>query len=290
MRIEVARGMPPVQGVAGRIDMLIDISAVGKPRKMSDGSVDHHDIGIVINVKQGQSIARFVPPQPGAEGMTVFGKTIPAPALENINFVAGPGTRISPSDPNLLLAEIDGALNVSTDGKIEVRNEKVINGDIDYSTGNVSFTGNLNILGSIRAGFSVESSGDIKIRDNIEDAVVKCEGNLTIGGGAVGSGEGLIECQGELKAKHIENFTVNIEGDMVVGEDIMHSTIVSAGKVKAKLIVGGTILAVEIEAETAGSNSETKTILDIGRKYVLIEERNALQRKTGLHFKEYRFT
>ncbi|NLG17665.1 MAG: DUF342 domain-containing protein [Fibrobacter sp.] len=275
-RIEVARGVLPKPGVPGHIQMLVDVSEMGRPKLLSDGSVDHHEIGTVIDIKKGTELARKIHPRPGIDGMNVFGKSIPAPPVEDVNLCPGVGTAVCGSDPDLLIAEVDGALGIDTDGKVEVRDEKVINGDIDYSTGNIVFSGNLSVRGTIRSGFTVETGGNLKVNGSIEDANIGCKGNLDIRGGAVGSGNGKILCKGSIRARHIENFVVEADGDVIISEDVMHSSIISGSRVRSKLIVGGNIIAIEIDADVVGSGAETKTILDVGRKQMLFQERHSL--------------
>ena len=280
-RIEVARGVPPKPGIPGRIEILVDISGMGKPKVLSDGRVDHRDIGLLLNVRKGDSLARRIPPQPGTEGRTVFGKSIQAPPVADVSLQKGPGTVISPADPNLLIAELDGALIIDPSGCIEVRTEKVIRGDVDYSTGNVVFSGDLLILGTIRSGFAVDNKGSLKVSGNIEDAIVRCTGNLEVDGGVIGAGNGTIQSGGSIRARHAENFSITAEGDICIVESMLHCVVSSGGKVKSKLLVGGMVTAGEVYADTIGSTAETRTIVDIGRMQLLIQERYALLKRLG---------
>ncbi|HON10316.1 MAG TPA: FapA family protein [Chitinispirillaceae bacterium] len=286
-RIEVARGIPPRPGVPGRIQMLVDTSGMGKPKTLSDGRVDHRDLGLVVNIKKGTVLARKIHPRPGTEGKNVFGKPIPVPPVSDVALRPGVGTSISEADPDLLVADIDGALGVDEEGNVEVRNEKVLNGDIDYSTGNITFCGHLCIKGSIRSGFIVETVGDLKVGGNIEDATVKCGGNLEVRGGAMGSGNGKIHCRGNFSASHIENFSVEADNDVLIGEEIMHSNVISGGKVRARQIIGGSVVAVEIDADVVGSSAETKTVLDVGRELMLVQERHLLLKELVYNVNEF---
>ena len=118
-RIEVARGVPPRPGVPGHIQMLIDTSGMGKPKTLSDGRVDHRDLGLVVNVKKGTILARKIHPRPGTEGKSVFGKPIPVPPVSDVVLRPGVGTCISEADPDLLVADIDGALGVDDEGMLK---------------------------------------------------------------------------------------------------------------------------------------------------------------------------
>jgi uncharacterized protein (DUF342 family) len=278
--IEIAKGIAPKAGLPGKIELLVDVSQIGKPRELQGGRVDHHEIGIVINVTKGFPLARHIPPEEGVDGRNVFGRPIAAPVTDDVHLRGGSGTCISSEDPNVLLSEIDGALTIRKDGFIEVKNQKIIETDIDYSTGNVNFTGDLIIRGSVRAGFYVEVLGNLHVLGGVEDTQIKSTGNVVIEGGAVGAGTGLIECRGLVKVRHLENFSIKSGDNVFISEDALHSTISSDGLIKAKSIIGGTMTAFGIECDSIGGTAETKTILDIGRFQALSEERSDLKKKS----------
>lgn len=277
--IEVARGIAPLPGVNGHIEILIDINSVGKPKTLEDGRVDHHEIGSVINVKCNIPLARRIPPAAGVEGKSVFGKSIPPPIPDDVVLMAGVGTSISSDDPNLLLSSIEGAVSIDRNGNIDVKRQRVIDNDIDYSTGNISFAGDLIINGTVRAGFTVDVQGNLKVCGNVEDTRIKSGGWIEIDGGAVGAGTGLIECTSHVKVRHLENFSIRSGNDVIIHEDSLHSSIVSEGKIRAKSIIGGSVNAFGIECESVGSTAETRTVLDIGRMHQLVEERRELNKK-----------
>ena len=274
--VEIARGTAPVQGTDGKVEMLVDLSGKGKPKILDNGRADHQDISILTNVSKDQPLARHLHPYRGKEGFTVLGENVLPKAVSDTQIINGTGTYFSKEDPDLLLARIDGALSINAKGVIEVKNSQIIKGDIDYSTGNVSFSGDLQINGNVRAGFCVKAEGSLIIKGSIENAMIQCNGNLEITGGVAGGGEGVIECGGDMKVGHIENFAVNVRGNIVVGGDLIHSSVISGGRVKTNQIIGGSISAFYIEANIVGSSAEPRTILDIGKIFQLNRERYAL--------------
>jgi hypothetical protein len=279
-QVKAAIGTPPVPGIDGHVEIVADISSIGKPKVLADGRVDHHDITYVLSVAKGDILARHIPPVPGLPGTTVLGRPIQPPAPRDSHFGHGTGTLLSPVDPNLLLAEIDGGFWIDEQGAIEVHSEKKIAGDINYETGDINFPGDLIISGTVRSGFSVETKGSLIVNGSVEDCKIKCKGNIVIKGGAFGSGSGSIECKGSVKVRHLENFNTIAEGEVVVLEEILHGT-VSAGKlVIAGSILGGTIASMTgIDADRIGSDAEIKTVLDIGKKYERLQERYKLLQK-----------
>lgn len=274
--VDVAHGIAPTAGVNGSIEVLIDVSQKGKPRVLPGGNVDHRDISYVVNVCKGAPLVKRIPPSPGKDGCNVFGKPIPAPVPKDEYLPRGKGTTVLSSAPDVLVADIDGAVVVYPNGKVEVVDEKIISGNIDYSTGNVRFSGNLRINGTVRAGFEIEAEGDCFVGGNVEDAKITSLGDIEVLGGAVGQTKGMLKCAGSLKIRHLANFSVSAGGDIFLLEDSIHSTILSGGNIKARSFVGGTVAAWKtIEAETIGTEAEAKTIVDMGGKYVLMQQKYA---------------
>lgn len=280
IRIQVAEATPSVPPVPGRLDVLVNTSGMGKPRERQDGSVDHRDLNLVINVQAGDPLVRRIPPVPGKEGTDVFGKPIKVPPPQDVKFKMGTGTEISSDDPNLLVAAIDGAVIVDHGGRVEVRTEKVIHGDIDYSTGNVTFNGDLRVAGTVRAGFEVSSKGKLTVSGNVEETTVISKGDLEVAGGAAGSGKGELRAGGCVTIRYAENFRITAEKGIVVTEDAMHCKILTKGMVQARSIVGGILSAAKgVEAENLGNNAEVKTVVDVGGQYLLTQQKNACLRK-----------
>lgn len=280
MRVLVAEGIIPDYGLAGKLEILVDISRMGKPKILKDGSVDHKELTKVINVKKGDKLVKRIPAKPGKDGCTVLGKKVsiglPREAILNVK----EGTEIHKDDPDILIAAYDGALFINVDGDVEVRQAKVIKGDIDYNTGNISIHGDLKILGTVRSGFSVKAEGSITITGNLEDADVCSASDMEIIGGAVGSKTSKITCGGALKIHHVENFSVSAQKNVTIQSGMLHTDLKTEGHLRAEKIIGGSIEATfGVEADTLGAASETKTIIKIGSTFLLIQQKLALQEK-----------
>jgi uncharacterized protein (DUF342 family) len=276
--VEVAHGTPVTPATPGRIDILVDVSSRGKPKARAGGRVDLRDLGYVVNVRKNAQIIRRIPPVPGKEGKMVTGKTLGVIQPPNLMLLPGKGTRILEGDPNMLVADVDGAVMVYPNGKAEVLTDKVIPSSIDYATGNIFFSGNLQIKGTVRSGFEVEAEGNVWITGSVEDAKVSALADLEIVGGAAGSGNGIIKCAGRLKTRHIQNLTVRAR-DVVVSEDVVHCDIWAEAGISAKAIVGGTVSAGKlIEADSVGTEAEAKTVVDLGGMGVLLKQKYDLLR------------
>jgi uncharacterized protein (DUF342 family) len=275
--IEAAQGLAPLPGTPGKFEILIDVSGKGKPRKLADGRVDHRDISYVVNITKGTPILRHIPPVQGNPGLTVFNNPVDPLPVVDMPLVAGKGAIISPRDAEVLIADTNGAIVVHADGAIEVVDNKVVNGNIDYSTGSIKFSGNLRVTGTVRGGFEIDVEGDCRIGGNVEDAKIICRGDLEINGGAIGSSKGTLKCGGSMKVKHIANFNAQAGEDIIIMEDALHCIMSAQGNIKVKNIIGGITAAwKKVETECIGTEAEPKTIIDLGGRYLLTQKKHAL--------------
>jgi uncharacterized protein (DUF342 family) len=193
---------------------------------------------------------------------------------------------VSQQDEGVLVAELDG--NVTFTGSvIEVHEGFVIDGDVDYSTGNVKYEKSVTVSGDVKSGFSIECGGDLQVHGTIEDATVRVGGNLLCRYGFIGQGKGLVDAKGDVNLSFMKNQTVRARGSVLIAKEALNCTILSRKQVTVSgnplSVAGGTIFARDaIVVRTVGNASGIRTILDVGTDFTLIEE---LQR-TEAHLAE----
>lgn len=263
---QVATATMPVDGKDGYIEYKVNIKKDKKPKMKADGTVDFHELNLIVNVKEGDVLAELFPPVEGKDGTNIRGITLKAVSGKPVKLPKGKNTEIS-SDGRILISLIDGQIN-SSDGKINVFPVYEVTGNVDNATGNIKFIGNVIIRGNVLTGFKIEADGDIEVAGVVEGAQIIAGGNITLKRGVQGSGKALLACKGNLISKFIENCTAKAEGD-VFAEAIMHSNVSSKSIIEVKgrkgLIVGGNIAAQsEIKAITIGSPMATVTHLEVG--------------------------
>ena len=132
-------------------------------------------------------------------------------------------------------------------GKINVYAIYEVLGDVDNSTVNIDFIGNVIIKGNVLTGFKVKAGGYIEVRGVVEGAKLVAQGDVVLKKGIQGMGKGIIETQGNVIARFIENSTVTAKGNITT-ETILHSAINCGGKVEVGgrkgLIAGGLFVLV----------------------------------------------
>ena len=250
--VEVAVGTPVKPAVDARIEILVDTPQAGR---FSD----------FTNVNQGVPLARRIPPVSGVDGMDVLGNVIKVVPAKDVPLLGGEGTAVDSADPNLLLSALGGSFTHLYDGLIEVRQSRKIEGDVDASTGNIFFPGDLIITGTVTSGFSVEAAGSLKIFGDVQDAVIRCRGDLILRGIVKGGSKAMIVAGRSIKAKSLENVKLTASEDVLISEDIINAKINTKGVVRARSIVGGNVAAASgILVNIAGNRQGVSTILDVG--------------------------
>ncbi|MEW6095345.1 MAG: FapA family protein [bacterium] len=262
----VAEGIPPKNGEDAKITFKFKKERQYEFEEVG-GRVDFKKMSPIDIVKENEVIAIKTPATPGKPGITVTGKLIPAKPGKNIPFPKGINIEVSVDDLELR-ATTSGYLIFDND-KINVEPIYNIDGDVDYSTGNIDFPGTVIIKGDVLGGFSVKADGDVIVGGCVENAHIQAKGDITIENGMLGKNEGSLHAQGNISAKYIEHSKVDSHGDVIVGESIVHSYINAKHKVIVKgrlgVILGGRVRAgLEIRAKVVGSWTEVLTELEVG--------------------------
>ncbi len=284
-KILVAEGKPPVNGKDAKIIYKFPLPSERTGPKIDEkGNVNYYDLGLIHNVKMGQLLVEKIPGDDGNPGTSVLGTEIPARKGKDIRLPRGNNT-VADEDELNLFATIDGHVSIA-DSKVIVNPVLTIARDVDFSTGDIDFVGNVCINGNVNSGFKVNSGGDIEIRGFIDGAEVTAAGSILVKGGITGCMKTLIKAKDSIYAHFVENSRLDAGRDVAVREAIMQSYIKAGGNItvsgRKALIVGGIIQAGrEVEARVMGSQLATQTIIEVGVSPYLREEYQVLNRVKG---------
>lgn len=263
--IVVAEGLEPTRGKNASIEYFFNTDPNVKPALNPDGTVDFFNLNTISKCTKGMKLATLTPEVRGERGFRVTGEVIPPNEVKSARLQYG--LNISLSEDELeIFSDVDGHVTL-VDGKVFVSDVYEVV-DVDTSTGNIDFQGNVLVTGSIKAGFCVEADGDIEVKGVVEGALVKAGGNIIIARGINGMNKGIISAGGNVVAKFIENATVHA-GGYVHAEAIIHSSVTANGDVdvtgKKGFIVGGNVRALGcVNAVTIGSEMGGETEIEVG--------------------------
>jgi len=262
----IAEGIPPANGQNGKVEFHFDIKRESKPTILEDGRVDFRELNLIQSAEQGQVLCSLTPPVRGTAGKTVYG--IDIPALDGKSAVLPRGRNVSATeDGQALIANISGQINY-IDGKVNIFSTYEVPADVDNSTGNINFIGNVIIRGNVLSGFVVEAGGTIEVMGVAEGAIIKAGGDIVLRRGMQGMGKGILVSGGDIIARYIENSNVEARND-IKAEAIMHSYIKCGNKLELSgrkgLLVGGNCkVGKEISAKVVGSYLGTVTDIEVG--------------------------
>jgi uncharacterized protein (DUF342 family) len=267
-RIKVAQSKVPVNGQGEYYEALIELERkVGKEKL--DGQIDYREVGSIHEVKNGDAILKRIPEVPKVDGYTIYGDKVKAILLPHKGYSVGKNLVPSSGDQDIYVASVDGCVQ-KKGRKVSIVEIVYVNGDVDYESGNIDFSGTVIVSGNVLPGFEVKAGGDVTIMGNVDDALVVAKGNITVKQGIAGKGQTKVFCEGELFAKYIVNSKIETKGAITVDESIINSNIFSNDKIlitsKHSKIMGGKVIARHtIEVNSIGSNKETQTDIMVGR-------------------------
>jgi uncharacterized protein (DUF342 family) len=153
-----------------------------------------------------------------------------------------------------------------------------IKGDVDASFGTLSFKGDIRITGSVKSDCMVDASGSVVVMGDVEDAAVKCGGDLAVLSTVRGGEKSIIECGGNMWTLRLERTVLVAGGDVTVGEEIVNSDVNCKGLLKTNVILGGNIAAAGgVFATTVGNLAGVRTVVDVGAMHGYMKRRDSIK-------------
>ena len=277
----VARGVPPTHGDDAVLTYYVEMNPVLTPKEYEDGTVDFKDIGLIPQVYKDDILVEKTMSTQGTHGTCVTGEVFEAKPGRDKKLPAGANT-VANETGTALMAGIDGCISI-IDDKINVFDTYVVEGDVQYETGNINHNGIVIVKGDVRYGFAVDATGDIVIHGTVESAVISAGGSLVVQGGCVGE-ENVVETGGNVAVKFIDGGTFNIRGDLKTTY-IINSTIKCSGSIE---MIGNGIIRnshvvaqTDINAKSIGSvrAAADKTVVEVGNDPELLNRFMSVTKK-----------
>lgn len=267
MPVKVAEDKKAVDGVDGWYEFLFQTEIDTKPKILEDGSVDYSEYGDVPTVEEGQTVVIYHPAIPSEDGVSVKGETIIAKKGKELARLSGRGF-IYDTEKKEYRAKYDGKITYRDD-KLQIEPELLIEGDVSFTTGDVTFQNDIHIRGNVLTGVKVISErGNIIVDGYVESATIKAKKDIVLKNGMQGNGKGYLEAGGDVTGKFFEQVQIKCKKD-INANAIMNSDIECGQDVivsgKYGIIIGGKVSATRyIHATIIGNVSEVKTTLCAG--------------------------
>lgn len=279
--ITLARGTKPVEGKDAEIIYYFNVDKSLKPKEKEDGTVDFHQLDMISSINKGDLLAQLIPEDQGKSGMDVMGINIlPKKVIRKV-LKHGRDIHLS-EDGHNMFSDISGHADLIND-KVFVSNTFEVLADVDSSTGDIDYEGNVTVKGNVTSGYSIKAKGDIIVNGVVEGARLYAGGQIVLKRGMQGMNKGIMEAEGNIITKFIENAVVK-SGGYITTEAILHSTVSARGDItvggKKGFITGGEITSgTAITVKTAGSTMGTYTLLEVGIDPKKVENYRATQKR-----------
>jgi len=289
----IAEGNSPLPGKDARLIYHFEQKTDSIGTEREDGSIDFFNLGLITNVQPGDILVTKEDAEAGKSGIGVTAEELPPPEPGDKNLPSG--KNVLKKDENTLVAGIAGQI-VIDENKIHILPIYEVNGDVDLTTGNIDFIGNVVIRGDVKEGFNIKAQGNIEIKGNVTGANIQALGNVILHKGFIGKGKSQITAGGDVMVKFVENGIISTRKGITVIDAIMHSQLTSGESIevvrKKGLLVGGIYRARNrIIANIIGSVLGTATYLEVGidpelRKQIGDLEEDVKKARINLHKSE----
>ena len=272
-KVMVAQGKMPVAGKDGWVEHCFE-KKLDVPTDAKEKMVDYHNLGWIHNVSKSATVAIVHPSEPGVPGMSVRGQPILPKARKGPEAKLGRGVMYDKNDPHKIIASVDGNATIDANGVLHVQPCLTIQGNVDYSTGDIDFIGSVIITGDVKGSFSVKAGQSIEVRGSVEDSTLEAGGEVKIWNGFTGQGKGSISAGGNVKVQHVLNQTITSGAQIFIDREAVCATLRAEDKIVAPkaVFVGCTLEAGrEIEVFDLGNGDQTQAKVRVGKRGMLLE-------------------
>lgn len=276
--------IPMIPGKDGYHEYLFDLEKNGGIYYLQDGAIDFKRSFKYTLCEKGAVIAVYHEATYGKNGISDKGKVIKATKGKEQKILSGKGVYYDEENKSYI-ASFDGWIHLDEKEELlEVLPASVID-SINATTGRIVMNGNVEILGNIDSGVTLEIDGSLIVDGHVEAANIKCSGNIMIRGGINGNENAFIYAAKTLSCLYIENSIVET-GEDVRTDYILSSHVTARGKIIAAgsrgSIIGSDIIAGKgIICKQAGNEANITTILNIKSPKDGKQERKSLLSQRG---------
>lgn len=189
-RFVIARGVKPREGKNGWVELKINLENHQKgPRLREDGTVDFRELQNIPSVRKGQVIAVVHSPISGTPGVTVTNEPLPPEPTYPVAVQLGKGVA-AVEDGTKIVAIERGRPHLEQTGmlvKVSIMEKFTHRGDVNIASGNIRFKGDVDILGNVEDGMSVEADGNITVFQNVNRANIMSKQAIFVRQNVIGS-------------------------------------------------------------------------------------------------------
>ena len=278
--IPIATGLPSQAGTDETLQFAFEIGPIAGT-ELEDGSIDFRERKIMIGVSSDELLATRVEAVPGITGINVTGEEIEPEGGKELGVKIIDDTTYSEKTGEIRATK-DGVLTVVNGAHIRVCSRQVIDGDINYETGNAESKNCITVQGSVQPCFKVEANGDIEITKEVMSATLESKSNIIVKGGITGKNT-YIQADGDVDIFFIEQGKIAAGGNVIIRKQTYYSEIAAGGNIRfqpgSKLIGCHLTAGRNISASSVGSDNSTPSHLAAGVDFERFQYYHELKEK-----------
>jgi uncharacterized protein (DUF342 family) len=145
------------------------------------GRVDYKNVGAVIAIAKGDTVAIKHEGKEGHDGVDIFGKVLKKSTRKLLNLRVGSGCVVKDNE----IIALSGGKPCIKNNVFYVYEIHEVTQDVDLSTGNIKFIGDIKIHGAVKEGMVVEAGNALTVEKNVENAKLTAKGNVDIKGNII---------------------------------------------------------------------------------------------------------
>ena len=272
----IAEGKRPEAPVDGYIEWAGDFFKSGFVVDEETGALNYRKPAAERSVHADQRLATVHAPQPGEDGIDVFGNRVAGKKGRSTHLRAGRNVR---QEGDEYYASRDG--RIQWDRKsLSVDEVLVVRGGVGLKSGDIDHLGTVIVEGDVGPRSVVRATGDIEVEGIIEQADVEAGGNLVVRGGIMGRGIDKILVEGRVQAKFVIDSEVEAEHDILIDREIVQSRVKSMGSISipnGRIVGGETVARAGFLVGQVGSEALVPTVVTAGRDFRLDDKLHILR-------------
>ncbi|MCA1753672.1 MAG: FapA family protein [Spirochaeta sp.] len=274
--LTVAEGTPAHDGGSDKLELLVGDTGEKRVVIGSDGAADYKNLNRIVTVKSGQEVATIIPAEKTPEdGKDVLGNTVAAARGESVpvELVANLTQRENADGSVVIVANCAGEF-VRKGKRLEVRKTHTVQGDVGVQTGNIKFSGTVQVGGSVNSGYAIMAAGAIHVAESVDGALLSADDDILIQQGVRGQSKAVLRTKKRISAAFLEQATILAIGDITVKNHCMRCDVKCNGEIqlsgeKGSLLGGTTQSRKGVVATNIGNDRGIRTEISFGQDYLI---------------------
>jgi hypothetical protein len=179
--VMIAEGIPAKPGRDGYVETYF-ANATESVITEWNKAVNYREHTLIPSVEPGTPLGKIHLAVPGEAGVDVFGRHVPPPQVSEVVVRLRRNVEMNENGQIVALKAGRPSLTGEKIKYFDIQTVYTVAGDVDLSTGNVYFNGDVVVQGDIQEGMRVEASGNIYVFGSAHHATIVSAQNIYVRG------------------------------------------------------------------------------------------------------------